>query len=177
VLLLASLAARAQVNTADLSGQILDLQGLLGSPGVTSPFVPGVSFTLPTVCDAAGQLPPVPVPIPPAMSISPPVGCTGNLGRNTFVRPSFRQFDLRPSRKFYFTEKVNLEVIADMFNLLNPNNKADVNPLCDLSSPTGTCTAGQPTASLDPRQFQFALKISCGRARRGISKGAIVRRR
>ena len=132
----------------------------VGSPGVTSPFVPGVSFTLPTVCDAPVQLPPAPVPIPPAVSISPPAGCTGNLGRNTFVRPNFRQFDLRLSRKFYFTEKVNLEVTADMFNLLNRNNTADVNPLCDLSSPTGTCTAGQPTASLDPRQFQFALKIN-----------------
>jgi len=132
----------------------------VGSSGVTSPFLPGVFFTLPTVCDAAAQLPPAPVPIPPAVSISPPAGCTGNLGRNRFVRPHFRQFDLRVSRKFYLAEKVNLEFITDMFNLLNRNNKADVNPLCDLSSPTGTCTAGQPTASLDPRQFQFALKIN-----------------
>ncbi|HEX2715535.1 MAG TPA: TonB-dependent receptor, partial [Candidatus Acidoferrales bacterium] len=132
----------------------------VGSSGVTSLFVPGVFFTLPTVCDAAVQLPPAPVPIPPAVPISPPAGCTGNLGRNTFVRPNFRQFDLRVSRKFFFGEKTNLEFITDMFNLLNRNNKADVNPLCDLSSPTGTCTAGQPSASLDPRQFQFALKFN-----------------
>ena len=132
----------------------------VGAPGVTSPFIPGVSFTLPTVCDAALQLPPAPVPIPPAVSISPPAGCTGNLGRNSFVRPNFRQFDLRVSRKIHFTESVNLEIIADAFNLLNRNNVADVNPLCDLSSPTGKCTAGQPSAALDPRQFQFALKIN-----------------
>jgi hypothetical protein len=132
----------------------------VGAAGVTSPFIPGVSFTLPTVCDASLQLPPAPVPIPPAVSISPPAGCTGNLGRNAFVRPNFRQFDLRVSRKIHFTEKVNLDIIADAFNLLNRNNVADVNPLCDLSSPTGKCTAGQPSAALDPRQFQFALKFN-----------------
>ncbi len=143
----------------------LDLSANTGRPsvggaGVTSPFVPGVSFTRPTVCDVAVQIPPAPVPIPPAVSLSPPLGCTGNLGRNTFVRPGFFQWDLRISRKFYFTERVNLEFITDMFNLLNRNNKADVNPLCDLSSPTGTCSAGQPSASLDPRQFQLALKLN-----------------
>jgi hypothetical protein len=50
-----------------------------------------------------------------------------------------------------------LDAIADAFNLLNRNNVSDVSVLCD---PTATCTAGQPTASFDPRQFQFALKIS-----------------
>ncbi len=136
----------------------LDLSANTGRPsvassgGVTSPFIPGAHFILPTVCDAAVSLGPV--------SISPPAGCIGTLGRNTFVRPNFRQWDLRVARKFYFAEKANVELIADMFNLLNRNNKADVNPLCDLSSSTGTCSAGQPSASLDPRQFQFALKIN-----------------
>jgi len=133
----------------------LDLSANTGRPsvgpgGVPSPFLPGVSFTLPTICDAA---------VPPLGNslISPPNGCTGTLGRNTFVRPNFRQFDLRFSRKFYFTEKANLEFITDMFNLVNRNNKADVNPLCD---PQATCRAGEPSAALDPRQFQFGLKIN-----------------
>ncbi|MBI3668292.1 MAG: TonB-dependent receptor [Acidobacteria bacterium] len=133
---------------------------VVSSGGVTSPFIPG-SFSLPTTCDGAVQIPPLPVPVPPASVISPPVGCTGNLGRNTFVRPNFFQWDMRVARKFYFTERVNLEVIADMFNLFNRNNIADVNPLCDLSGGPGSqCRAGQPTASLDPRQFQFGLKIN-----------------
>ena len=145
----------------------LDLGANTGRPsvvpsgGVTSPFISGVSFTAPTVCDAPVQIPPAPVPIPPAQLVSPPVGCTGNLGRNTFVRPNFYQWDLRVSRKFYFTERVNLEFITDMFNLFNRFNVADVNPLCDITGgPGSTCAAGQPTASLDPRQFQFGLKLS-----------------
>jgi hypothetical protein len=46
-----------------------------------------------------------------------------------------------------------------MFNLLNRNNTASVNNVCDPGSPA-TCLAGQPTAAFDSRQFQFALKFS-----------------
>jgi hypothetical protein len=34
-----------------------------------------------------------------------------------------------------------------------------VNQLCDPSAGS-TCSAGQPTAAYDARQFQFALKMS-----------------
>ncbi len=124
------------------------------SGGVQSPFLPGVHFVLPNVCDPSATGTAV------ANVTSFGIGCFGNLGRNTFVRPNFFQVDLRISRKFYFTEKVNLEFITDMFNLLNRNNIADVNLLCDPSPGSGACNAGQPTAALDPRQFQFALKIN-----------------
>jgi hypothetical protein len=43
--------------------------------------------------------------------------------------------------------------------LTNHTNIAAVNQLCDPSSGT-TCLAGQPTASYDARQFQFALKFN-----------------
>ncbi|MBZ5543679.1 MAG: TonB-dependent receptor [Acidobacteriia bacterium] len=128
-----------------------DRPSLAPSGGVTSPFIPGAAFTLPTVCDEAVAL--------GTTSISPPFGCTGSLGRNTFVRPGFASVDLRVSRKFFFSERLNLEFIADAFNLFNRFNVADVNPLCDPLDPS-TCRAGEPTASLDPRQFQFALKIN-----------------
>src|SRR5579859_3177363 len=123
-------------------------------PGaVTSPFINGVEFIVPTRCvDATGTsfgtFPLVP---------TPPTGCTGTLGRNAFTRPGFFQIDLRLSRKFAITERLKLEVIADGFNMLNRFNVGDVSPLCDPAS--GTCTAGQPTAALDPRTFQFALKL------------------
>jgi hypothetical protein len=124
-------------------------------PGaVTSPFIKGVEFIVPTRCvdstnKAFGPFPTVP---------SPPFGCTGTLGRNAFTRPGFFQIDLRIARKFAVTEHLNLEVIADGFNMLNRFNVGDVSPLCDPTS--GSCTAGQPTAALDPRTFQFALKIN-----------------
>jgi hypothetical protein len=65
--------------------------------------------------------------------------------------------DLRVSRRFSFSDRWSLDVIADAFNLFNRFNVGDVNPLCN---PLSTCNAGEPTAALDPRQFQFALKIN-----------------
>jgi len=122
-------------------------------PPVSSPYIPGVSFIIPANCiDSKGAIfsfQTVP---------SPPYGCTGDLGRNAFTRPGFFQIDLRVSRKIPIGERVNLEIIADGFNMLNRLNVSDVNPLCDPTS--GTCTAGTPTASSDPRTFQFALKVN-----------------
>jgi hypothetical protein len=76
----------------------------------------------------------------------------GNVGRNAGRRPTTVFTDLRVSKKIGLTERLNLEAIADMFNLINRFNVADVNPLWNL--------AGTPTAAFDPRQFQFALKLS-----------------
>lgn len=123
------------------------------SGGVQSPFLSGVRFVLPNDCGAAatGTI------VTNVTGFG--IGCFGNLGRNPFTKPGFFQADLRVSRKFYFTEKANVELIADTFNLFNRNNISDVSPLCD-PTPGGSCTAGQPTASYDARQFQFALKIS-----------------
>ncbi len=123
----------------------------VGPAGVEPPYLPGVHFTLPTVCDQAVSLGP--------NSISPPLGCTGNLGRNAFTRPGFAEFDLRVSRKIPFRERANVEVIADAFNLFNRFNVSDVNPVCDPANPSA-CQAGQPTAALDPRTFQLALKMN-----------------
>ena len=128
-----------------------DRPSLTSSGGVSSPFLPGKQFTLATECYQVVTL--------GAASIAPPFGCTGNLGRNTFIRPGFASVDLRISRKFPITERWNVEFIADGFNLFNRFNVADVNPLCNPLDPS-TCRAGEPTASLDPRQFQFALKVN-----------------
>jgi Carboxypeptidase regulatory-like domain/TonB dependent receptor-like, beta-barrel len=77
----------------------------------------------------------------------------GNLGRNAGLRPYTVFTDLRVSRRIRLTERVSLEGVADMFNLINKFNVADVNPL--WNNPAGT-----PTAAYDPRQFQFAVKLS-----------------
>ncbi|MBZ5529436.1 MAG: TonB-dependent receptor [Acidobacteriia bacterium] len=123
-----------------------------GSPtDVTSPYLPGVSFSVPTTC-LANDGTPFSVP-----GVAAPLGCDGNLGRNKFVRPNFFQFDLRLARRFPVGEKLKLDVVADAFNILNRMNVADVSPLCN---PLGGCNAGQPTAALDARQFQFAVKLS-----------------
>jgi hypothetical protein len=59
--------------------------------------------------------------------------------------------DLRIARTFSLGERFKLEGIADMFNVANHFNVADVNILYTV--------AGQPTAASDPRQFQFALRL------------------
>ena len=125
----------------------------VGSGGVSSPFIPGKTFILPDVCqDNSGATFSIP-------GLTPPVGCAGNLGRNAFVRPGFFQWDMRVARRIPLGERLKLDLIADMFNLFNRFNVADVSPLCNPTDPAG-CNAGQPTAALDPRQFQLALKVS-----------------
>ena len=124
-------------------------------PAVASPFIEGVEFILPTRCIDSAGAPFGPLPA----AASPPFGCTGDLGRNAFTRPGFFQIDLRLARKFsIYGERAKLELIADGFNMLNRFNVSDVSPLCDPTS--GSCTAGQPTAALQPRTFQFALRLN-----------------
>ncbi|HYB60263.1 MAG TPA: TonB-dependent receptor [Methylomirabilota bacterium] len=121
-----------------------------------SPYIHGVTFGVITNCEVA----PVTLPLTG-------LGCDGNLPRNAFYKPATFTIDARLDRKFYFKEQANVEVIAEGFNLLNRFNVGDVNDVCDPLAPAevtsggiNTCFAGQPTAALDARQFQFALKVN-----------------
>ena len=81
------------------------------------------------------------------------------VGRNTGRGFDFASLDLRVSRRFQLTERVDLQLLAEGFNVLNrtnfgvPNNTfgSGVNPLPSF---------GRPTAAFDPRQFQFGMKVS-----------------
>jgi hypothetical protein len=76
----------------------------------------------------------------------------GNLGRNAGVTPWTVFNDLRVAKRIYFGERFSMDGIVDMFNIANRYNVAAVSPLFT--------NAGQATASYDPRQFQFALKLN-----------------
>src|SRR5205807_9976584 len=76
----------------------------------------------------------------------------GNLGRNAGVTPWNVFDDIRVSRRINITERLNMDLIADVFNIANRMNVAAVSPLMS--------NAGQPTSAYDPRQFQFALKLN-----------------
>jgi hypothetical protein len=76
---------------------------------------------------------------------------TGNLSRNAGTMPYTFFNDLRIARAFKIHERLQLQGIMDLFNIVNKFNVAGVNPLWNL--------AGQPTAAYDPRQFQFALRL------------------
>ncbi|GAC1631597.1 MAG: hypothetical protein NVS9B14_03640 [Candidatus Acidiferrum sp.] len=126
---------------------------LIASGGTTSPFIPGAHFGVADSCLANdGSAFSVPF-------VTPPAGCNGTLGRNKFFGPGFFQIDLRLAKEIPLGERLKLHLIADGFNLLNRTNVAAVNQLCDPTA-GATCSAGQPTAAYDARQFQFALKLA-----------------
>jgi hypothetical protein len=125
-----------------------------GTTGTTSPFITGVTFGVANVClTNSGS----PFSVPGVTTAGG--GCIGNLGRNRFTSPNFFQWDMRLSKRIPMGERFKFDLIADAFNLFNRTNIAAVNQLCDPTA-GATCTAGQPTASYDARQFQFALKLS-----------------
>ncbi len=76
----------------------------------------------------------------------------GNLGRNTGVSPWTVFNDLRVAKRIHLGERINMDLIADTFNIANRYNVAAVSPLFT--------NAGTPTSAYDPRQFQFAMKIN-----------------
>ncbi len=82
-----------------------------------------------------------------------PVGEDGNLSRNAFRGPSFKDVDLSLVKTTAITEQVKLEFRADAFNLFNRLNL--YNPIGEMSSPQ----FGQSVASFDPREIQLGLKI------------------
>jgi hypothetical protein len=110
----------------------------------------------------------------------------GTLGRNALLGPAFRQWDLSIVKLTRLTERVNLEVHAELFNILNhvnfsspllPSFFDDIGPF--TITPTGTLAgrlaAGQffpITATADtgpgnpilggggPSSFQLAMKFT-----------------
>ncbi|MFQ5694928.1 MAG: hypothetical protein ACE5HB_02975, partial [Terriglobia bacterium] len=119
----------------------------VGTPGsVTSPFIDGQAFGLPTVCPTT------------TTALTFPFGCEGTLRRNTAKRPEIWNLDLRVSRGFFWGERWSFEFIADLFNVFNRFNVADVNPLCDPIG--GVCNAGEPTAAMATRQLQIGIKLN-----------------
>jgi hypothetical protein len=125
-----------------------------GATGTTSPYIPGVSFVVASTCltDSGSTF-----SVPGVTNAG--FGCDGNLGRNRFTTPGFFEWDMRIGKRIAIGERMKVDVLADVFNLFNRTNIAAVNQLCDPAAGS-TCTAGQPSASYDARQFQFALKLA-----------------
>jgi Carboxypeptidase regulatory-like domain/TonB dependent receptor len=128
------------------NGDNLQLSGLTGrpntfvnpacGPGVNSKYSPTGVFQEPCGANFDGTL----------------QSLDGNLGRNAGITPWTVFNDMRVSKRVFFGERFNMDLIADMFNIANRDNTAAVSPLFT--------NAGQPTAAYDPRQFQFALKLN-----------------
>jgi hypothetical protein len=89
----------------------------------------------------------------------------GDLSRNMGITHSFSSFDMRLTRKLRFGERVNLDIIAEGFNLFNRFNEGAASPFIDdVNAFSQRASSGRyysrPTASYDARQFQFGLKLN-----------------
>jgi hypothetical protein len=104
----------------------------------------------------------------------------GNLGRNTLIGPSFKEFNFSVFKDTPLTERVNLQLRAEFFNLFNhpnfanpelPNFIADpgVNGIASNGrgigyyalTATGDVGIGNPfLGGGGPRGIQFAAKIT-----------------
>ncbi len=99
--------------------------------------------------------------------------------RNTFKGDAYRSVDLRLSRNFKPVERLNVETIAEAFNLLNSVNVRFFNTVygaadfCPFNPTAQGCSAtqsfregspnpnyGTPRSVYNPRQIQLALKLS-----------------
>lgn len=81
------------------------------------------------------------------------------VGRNTGKGFNYASLDLRLSRRFAVAERVDAEVIAESFNILNRTNLQFPNSTFG----TGTAplaTFGRATNVADPRQMQLGLRLS-----------------
>jgi hypothetical protein len=93
----------------------------------------------------------------------PALGSFGNVGRNTIQAPGYATWDMSVFKRFHPSEKTEIEFRAEFFNFLNHTNflfsqTGPQNP--NNSTVLGTSQFGNLTAARDPRQIQFALKVS-----------------
>ena len=88
-----------------------------------------------------------------AFAVAPP-NTFGDAGRNSLIGPDYSSFDLSLSRRFTLPERTTLTFEAQSFNLLNHPTYTLPNAFADQAS------FGTITSANDPRQLQFAARIS-----------------
>jgi hypothetical protein len=97
----------------------------------------------------------------PNAFIQPAAGTYGNVGRNVLQGAGLSQTDFSLTKKVMFTERLNLQFRAELFNIFNHTNFNTPNPVVYAASTGGfSPTAGVITStSTSSRQIQFGLKL------------------
>ncbi|HTC34665.1 MAG TPA: hypothetical protein VK724_14900, partial [Bryobacteraceae bacterium] len=97
-----------------------------------------------------------------AAAFSAPASQTfGNLGRNAFRAPGISQLDLGLSKYISITERMNIRLRADAFNVFNraqfgaPNTDASASNFGVITTTISNYATGRGT----PREFQLSAKI------------------
>jgi hypothetical protein len=126
--------------------QNFDLQSSNERPSVTAGGLLCIPGPTSTVCPAA-------LPV------------NGSLGRNMGITHKYASLDMRLMRSVRFGERARLDLIAEGFNLFNRFNEAAAAPFFtavngfNQRADNGRFYS-RPTASYDPRQFQFGVKLN-----------------
>jgi hypothetical protein len=89
----------------------------------------------------------------PTLTPCLPVGTNGNLGRNSFRGPAFKDVDLSLFKDINAGDRVTVQFQAEAFNLLNRVNL--YNPVGDMGSPQ----FGKSNTAFGPRRIQLGLKV------------------
>lgn len=89
---------------------------------------------------------------------APPLGQEGDLGRNTYDSPGYKDFDFTFEKFFtvpwFFSEKMKIEAMGEVFNLFNRSN------LGSVDSGMTDSTFGRSTSQLPPRSMRIHLRAS-----------------
>lgn len=80
----------------------------------------------------------------------------GNLGRNTFTGPNFREFDFSLFKNTKVGERLTLQFRAEAFNIFNRTNLQQ--PYNQFGGATSLFGLSQAVQGF-PRQIQFGLKL------------------
>jgi hypothetical protein len=98
----------------------------------------------------------------PNAFIQPLANTYGNAPRNFMQGPALAETDFSVAKKFLFTERINLQFRAELFNIFNRTNFNNPNPVVFTSATSvlPSATAGVITStSTTSRQVQFGLKL------------------
>lgn len=143
--------------------------------GVTNPNggTPGVGSGTTALMNSAGYTVGYLVNNPNAQYVATPTGVISTTGRNTARFNPIDDVDVTAAKRFNFTERVNLEFSARIFNVLNHpqyvnGNVSDIAPNTSAASSStlpfyipSTPTFGEPSQyfSSNPRQMVLGLKL------------------
>jgi len=98
--------------------------------------------------------------LPAGFFSAPCLGCSGNLGRNTFVGPGYWAADISLFKTLALTDKVKLQFRAEAFNILNRVNFQLPGANFAFNHRINSSTFGKSGGTFNPRNLQFGLKLS-----------------
>ncbi len=86
--------------------------------------------------------------------------CLGNSSRNQFTGPAYVDFDMALQKTFKIREVAALSFRAESYNLFNRPNYYNPISSYSLDGVTQYSQFGQIKSAHNPRQFQFAVRMS-----------------